>query len=148
MYQYAGLFGQWVTVFPSQGLLVVRTGQDTGSFTGDAGWQEEMYRRMLASITDGPITSPDPAPGADEFYHADLMGLTAVTVAGDELGTIIAVQNFGAGDLLEIAPRRGETLLVPFTRAVVPEVDLAGKRVVVDPPPGLIDGADEDGERP
>jgi len=72
MYQYAGLFGQWVTVFPSQGLLVVRTGQDNGTFTGDAGWQEEMYRRMLGAITDEPITSPDPSPGADEVSTEDV----------------------------------------------------------------------------
>ena len=50
---------------------------------------------------------------------------------------MIAVQNYGAGDLLEIAPTRGETLLVPFTRAVVPEVDLAAGRVIVVPPEGL-----------
>lgn len=86
-----------------------------------------------------------PEAGADEYYHADLIGLDAVTVGGASLGTVIAVQNFGAGDLLEIAPPRGETLLVPFTRAVVPEVDLAGRRVIVNPPPGLLDAAgDED----
>ena len=72
VYQYAGLFGQWVTVFPGQGLVVVRTGQDTGSFTGDAGWQEEMYRRMLGAITDEPITSPDPSPDADDVSTEDV----------------------------------------------------------------------------
>jgi 16S rRNA processing protein RimM len=75
----------------------------------------------------------------DEFYHADLIGLAAATVAGEALGTVIAVHNFGAGDIIEIAPRRGPTLLVPFTRAVVPIVDLAAQRLVVDPPPGLFD---------
>ena len=82
-----------------------------------------------------------PAAEADEFYHADLIGLDAVTIGGTPLGTVIAVQNFGAGDLLEIAPPRGETLLVPFTRAIVPEVNVAGGRVVVNPPPGLLDAA-------
>ncbi|HZP21088.1 MAG TPA: ribosome maturation factor RimM [Bauldia sp.] len=86
-----------------------------------------------------------PAPAEDEFYHADLVGLAAATPSGNELGTVIAVHNHGAGDILEIAPRRGETLLVPFTRAVVPEVDIAGRRIVVDPPPGLLD-SDEGGQ--
>jgi 16S rRNA processing protein RimM len=84
-----------------------------------------------------------PAAGEDEFYHADLIGLAAVVKDGAELGTVIAVRNFGAGDILEIAPRRGQTLLVPFTRAVVPEVDLAGGRVVIDPPPGLLESDSE-----
>jgi 16S rRNA processing protein RimM len=79
------------------------------------------------------------ATGADEYFHADLIGLDAVTTDGEPLGTVIRVENYGAGDLLEIAPRRGDTLLVPFTRAVVPEVDLAGGRVVIKPPPGLLD---------
>jgi 16S rRNA processing protein RimM len=83
--------------------------------------------------------------GEDEFYHADLIGLAAVDTAGAALGTVVAVQNFGAGDILEIAPERGETLLVPFTKAVVPEVDLVAGRLVVDPPPGLF-GGDEDGD--
>jgi len=85
-----------------------------------------------------------PAPEADEFYHADLIGLAAVTSSGEELGTVVRVENFGAGDLLELAPRRGKTLLIPFTHAVVPEVDLAGKRLVVNPPPGLLDKEGED----
>ena len=76
---------------------------------------------------------------ADEYFHADLIGLDAVTIAGKPLGTVIRVQNFGAGDLLEVAPRRGDTLLIPFRKAVVPEVDLAGGRLIVDPPPGLLD---------
>jgi 16S rRNA processing protein RimM len=75
-----------------------------------------------------------PEPEADEFYHADLIGLAAVSPTGEAVGTIVAVPNYGAGDLLEIAPPKGPTLLVPFTRAAVPEIDLAAKRVVVDPP--------------
>ena len=89
---------------------------------------------------------PEPAD-EDEFYHADLIGLAASTKAGETLGTVIAVHNFGAGDIIEVAPRRGATLLVPFTRAVVPEVDLKAKRLLIDPPPGLFDEAGpEDGE--
>lgn len=87
-----------------------------------------------------------PEAGTDEFYHADLIGLAAVTTAGEALGTIVGVPNYGAGDLLEIAPSRGPTLLVPFTRAAVPEVDLAGKRVIVSPPPGLLDDTDGEAE--
>jgi 16S rRNA processing protein RimM len=87
-----------------------------------------------------------PKAAEDEFYHADLIGLDAVGKDGAALGTVIAVQNFGAGDLLEIAPKRGVTILVPFTRTAVPDVDIAGKRVVVDPPPGLLDEASEEDE--
>jgi len=85
-----------------------------------------------------------PEAGPDEFYHADLIGLAAVTADGAPLGTVIAVPNYGAGDLLEIAPQRGESILVPFTRTVVQEVDLARGRVVVDPPEGLIGASDQD----
>lgn len=83
-------------------------------------------------------------PGEDEFYHADLIGLAAVDTAGAALGTVTAVHNFGAGDILEIAPPRGETLLVPFSKAVVPEVDLSAGRLVIDPPPGLFGDEDDD----
>jgi 16S rRNA processing protein RimM len=75
-----------------------------------------------------------PRPAADEFYHADLIGLAAQDREGNPLGMVIAVHNFGAGDLLEIAPARGETLLLPFTAAVAPEIDIAGGRIVIDLP--------------
>jgi 16S rRNA processing protein RimM len=74
-----------------------------------------------------------PVPDDDEFYLADLIGLDAVDVAGDALGRVVAVHDYGAGASLEIA-RDGAPLMVPFTRAVVPEIDIAGGRVVVSPP--------------
>ncbi len=70
----------------------------------------------------------------DEFYHADLIGLRAETADGTALGRVIAVHNFGAGDILEIAPPRGPTLLMPFTDAVVPSVDVHGGVLTVVPP--------------
>ncbi|WP_298423745.1 ribosome maturation factor RimM [Rhodoblastus sp.] len=75
-----------------------------------------------------------PAPEDDEFYCRDLIGLRAETPEGEPLGVIVAVPNYGAGDILEIAPPAGETLLFPFTRAVVPEIDIAGGKVIVVPP--------------
>lgn len=71
----------------------------------------------------------------DEFYHADLIGLEVFDTGGAALGRVRAVQNFGAGDILEIyAPGRKTTLMLPFTRAVVPTVDLRAGRIVADPP--------------
>ena len=71
----------------------------------------------------------------DEFYHADLIGLAVFDTGGGPLGTVRAVHNHGAGDILEIfAPGRKATLLLPFTRAIVPTVDLATGRIVADPP--------------
>ncbi len=74
----------------------------------------------------------------DEFYHADLIGLAVVNRADEPLGTIVAVHNFGAGDLLEVKPATANTtVLVPFDAVHVPTVDIVGGRVVVDPPQGL-----------
>ena len=75
-----------------------------------------------------------PAAGEDEYYHADLIGLAAVTPANEPLGRVIAIHNFGAGDIIEIAPAHGATMLLPFTNAVVPTVDLANGRVVIELP--------------
>ena len=72
-----------------------------------------------------------PATDADEYYHTDLIGLAAVTTDGDALGRVLAIHNFGAGDIIEIAPPKGATMLLPFSNAVVPEVDLKGGRVVI-----------------
>ena len=89
-----------------------------------------------------------PEPDADgEYYHADLIGLAAVDAGGTALGTVVAVQNFGAGDLIEIQPPGGgETVLLPFTATVVPVVDIAGGRLVVHAPEGLLDPAPMGGE--
>ena len=76
-----------------------------------------------------------PAPEGEEFYHVDLIGLEAVSPEGNVLGKIVGVENFGAGDLLDIRPvGGGQTDLVPFKEAFVPEVDLAAGRVVVRMP--------------
>ncbi len=75
-----------------------------------------------------------PPPDADEFYYDDLIGLAAVTAQGAAVGRVVAVLNHGAGDILEIAAEGGETLLLPFTKAVAPEIDFAARRIVVAPP--------------
>jgi 16S rRNA processing protein RimM len=75
-----------------------------------------------------------PATDDGEYYHADLIGLAAVNAADEPLGRVVAIHNFGAGDIIEIAPPRGATLLLPFTNAAVPTIDIAGGRVVIELP--------------
>jgi 16S rRNA processing protein RimM len=83
-----------------------------------------------------------PAPAADEFYHVDLIGLRAVTVAGHEIGTVLAVHDFGAGSILELRlAGSGAGIMLPFTQAFVPEIDIAGGCIVVAPPPEVQAGA-------
>ena len=78
-----------------------------------------------------------PAPEDDEtFYYADLIGLAVATGEGRMLGKVVAVHNFGAGDLIEVEAGSGGTVLLPFTAAVVPTIDLAAGRLVVAPPAG------------
>jgi 16S rRNA processing protein RimM len=76
----------------------------------------------------------------DEWYHSDLIGLAAQGADGATIGTVIAVHNFGAGDLLEISPAgEGATILMLFTRETVPEVDVEGGWLRVAPPEGLFE---------
>jgi 16S rRNA processing protein RimM len=75
-----------------------------------------------------------PATDADEYYHADLIGLAAVNTAFEPIGRVIAIHNFGAGDIIEIAPAHGATMLLPFTNAVVPTVNLVSGEVVIELP--------------
>ncbi|MFN3578470.1 MAG: ribosome maturation factor RimM [Tabrizicola sp.] len=71
----------------------------------------------------------------DEFYHADLIGLSTFDTGGELIGRITAIYNHGAGDILEISTNRHKSaLLLPFTKAIVPNVDLAAGRIVVDLP--------------
>jgi 16S rRNA processing protein RimM len=77
---------------------------------------------------------------ANTFYQADLIGLRAESTEGVTVGTIAAIRNYGAGDLLEIAPvQGGDTFMIPFIEQFVPTVDIKGERVVVDPPTGTIE---------
>lgn len=80
-----------------------------------------------------------PPLAEDEFYHADLIGLEVLDAGGAVLGRVRAIHDHGAGDLLEIVRPGGDSALLPFTRALVPTVDLAGRRLVADPPHGLFD---------
>jgi 16S rRNA processing protein RimM len=71
----------------------------------------------------------------DEFYHADLIGLAALDTGGEVLGKVVAIHNHGAGDIIEISSTRHKSaLLLPFTKVIVPNVDLAAGRVIVDLP--------------
>ena len=72
---------------------------------------------------------------ADTFYHADLVGLDAVTADGARVGTVHALHNFGAGDIIEIAPAGGgDPLMLPFNETTVPKIDVAARQIVVVPP--------------
>ena len=77
-----------------------------------------------------------PEPDEDEFYLADLVGLAAETASGEVVGKVSGVYDYGAGDLLEVSRPEATSLMLPFTRANVPVVDIAGGRVVIDPPNG------------
>jgi 16S rRNA processing protein RimM len=97
-------------------------------------FREIRDRNAAEALTNRPLyvdRAALPPPEEEEFYNADLIGLAARTDAGRRLGRVIGVANFGAGDLLEIAPDDGDTLLVPFTKSFVPIVDLAGGGIVV-----------------
>jgi 16S rRNA processing protein RimM len=73
-----------------------------------------------------------PAPQPDEFYHFDLIGLRALSPAGEELGSVVAVHDFGAGSIVELRlAATGGRVMLPFTQACVPEIDMPGGRMVV-----------------
>ena len=80
-----------------------------------------------------------PQTEAEEYYHADLIGLEAVLGDGTPIGRVRAIHDFGAGDTLEVTRPGAPPVMVPFTRAVVPIVEPAVGRLVLDPPPGLLD---------
>ena len=80
-----------------------------------------------------------PRTETDEYYHADLLGLEAVLGDGTSVGRVRAIHDFGAGDTLELTRPGAPPVMVPFTRAIVPIVEPAAGRLVLDPPPGLLD---------
>jgi 16S rRNA processing protein RimM len=85
----------------------------------------------------------------EEFYHADLIGLAVVDEAGAAVGKVIAIHDFGGGDILEIRLDGKRTALIPFTRAAVPELNMQGKKVRIDSiAAGLTEGEEASGENP
>ncbi|WP_348270391.1 ribosome maturation factor RimM [Microvirga sp. BSC39] len=99
----------------------------------------EALNRVQLFVERDKLPPPDEE---DEFLLADLIGLPVQNEAGEVIGTIIDVPNYGGGDLLEIAPaQRGPTAFLPFTKAFVPVVDIAAKRVVAAAPDDLFEPA-------
>lgn len=93
---------------------------------------------------------PDPGE-EEEYYHADLIGLAVEDLQGEPLGKVAAVWDFGAGDVLEIARSHikpgAKNAFLPFTKAMAPHVDLAGGKIVADPPEGLLDESAQKGSK-
>lgn len=120
----------------------------------------EALRGTLLLVRPAAAMSADPAAGSaapdaddeaegsgpdrvdetgDEWYEEDLVGLTVVTTGGEQVGTVTGLQLGAAQDLLVLRLTGGGTAYVPFVSALVPEVDVAGGRVVIDPPEGLLE---------
>ena len=117
------------------GMVIVKAAEisDRDSAAALRGTELQVDRKMF------------PDAGSDEIYHADLIGLAVETVGGETLGTLVALHDFGAGEIAEVKPARGLTLMLPFDAGFVPDIDLAAGRVVVDPPNGLLDRSGENG---
>ena len=130
----------FVTEPEESGPLVLRSARDHNGVlllgfedTDDRTGAEEL--RDIKLLAD-PL---DDDGDEDTWYERDLVGLKAVTVGGDEVGEVIALRTGGAQDLLVLRLTDGREALVPFVTAIVPEVDIEGGRVVIDPPTGLLD---------
>lgn len=100
-------------------------------------WFKERHTREEMQAMKGKLLHAPraalPEPDEDEFYYADLIGLTVENLEGEPLGTVKAVQDFGAGDLLEITGPDGISF-IPLTKAAVPHVDIKAGKLVADPP--------------
>ncbi|MEU7821041.1 ribosome maturation factor RimM [Catellatospora sp. NPDC049133] len=104
----------------------------------------EIPDRNMAELAKSAVLNVDsaevPAPeDPDEFLDHQLVGLDVVTVGGEPLGKVLRIDHAPASDLLVVRMPDGRTGLIPFVSAIVPEVDVAGGRITVDPPGGLFD---------
>ncbi|MEU8260588.1 ribosome maturation factor RimM [Micromonospora sp. NPDC048999] len=96
----------------------------------------EALRGTLVGVDSAEVSPPE---DPEEFHDHQLVGLAVVTPAGERLGEVARIDHAPASDLLVLRRPEGRTALIPFVKAIVPEVDIAGGRVVVDPPDGLLD---------
>lgn len=136
---YAPLTTEDGKVFP----LLVLTGQLKGGFTARIhGIKTKEEADALRNVSLYAERSNLPNLPDDEYYYTDLEGLEVLDTGSRKLGTVKSVVNHGAGDLLEILPAgQSETILLPFTQANVPTVDLATGRIIADPPEGIFPDA-------
>ena len=130
----------FVTDPPEAGPLVLRSARDNNGIlllgfehTNDRSGAEELRGTKL--LADVLIDDEE----EEAWYERDLVGLKVVTVGGVEVGEVTALESRPAQDLLVLRLTDGREVLVPFVKAIVPEVDIRGGRVVLDPPPGLLD---------
>ncbi len=134
---------RWTLVWKGEGIAELRDA--AGRAVADRSAAERLVNMRLHIERDRL-----PPPEEDEFYLADLVGLQAVRRDGAALGRVAAVHDYGGGTSLEVVGQ-GAPLLVPFTRAAVPEVDVAAGRVVIEPPDEVIvppgEGERADAER-
>ena len=110
----------------NDGALTLKKLRDDGKGGAIARFAEVSDRTAAEALRGTVLTVPRsalPPLGQGEYYHADLIGLAAVSDAGEELGTVVALENFGAGDILEIEKPDGKRFMVPMTRQAVPEWD-------------------------
>jgi 16S rRNA processing protein RimM len=96
----------------------------------------EQLRGVLLSVDSAEVAPPD---DPDEFNDHQLVGLAVVSVGGETLGEVVGIEHAPASDLIVVRRPDGATALIPFVRQIVPEVDIRGGKVVVDPPGGLFD---------
>lgn len=121
------------------GAVRVHSGRLLVRFKGVADRTAAEELRGVTLLIDSEDLGPTGDP--DEFHDHELIGLTAVTTGGEEVGTVDDVLHH-AQDVLVVAAPGGREVLVPFVAELVPEVDVPGGRIVLDPPPGLLDLAD------
>ena len=116
-----------------------KPGEAVIAFTGVADRSAaEALRGTELFVTRGAL----PAPNADEFYHADLVGLEAFDAEGRMVGKVAAIHNFGASDVIEITRADGDGVMLAFTREMVPVIDIANGRIEIAVP------EDDEGEGP
>lgn len=140
-----GDYGPVETAKGSFALKVTGTGKGEGVVVAELEGitrreQAEALRGLELYVPREKLGAPEAGEGEEEaFFHADLVGLEVAALDGKLLGRVIAVHDFGAGDLLEIEQPNGKAELLPFTKDNVPEVKLAEGRLIADPPEGLFE---------
>ncbi len=118
--------------------VTVVEARDAVAIARIAGVHDRSAAERLKGLTLYLDRAALPEPDADEYFHADLIGLTAEVASVGRIGVVAAMHDFGAGDLIEIElDAGGAPLVLPFTAEAAPEIDIKGGRIRVAPPPGL-----------